>query len=67
MEARTRKKIIKGFGFLPFRRNLSNKYGRQLLNTATKIGLDASKSPDENFRNVEKEYIILEEKKYWMN
>ena len=54
---RTRKKIIKGYGFLPFRRNLSNKYGRQLLNAATKIGLDVSKSPDENSRNLKKNIL----------
>ena len=33
-----------GFGFLIFGRNLSNKYGRQLLDTATKSGADVLKS-----------------------
>ena len=43
IEQRTRK-YIKGYGFLSFTRNISNKYGKQLLDTATKTGLDALKS-----------------------
>ena len=39
---RTRK-YVKEYGFLLFARNLSNKYGRQLLDAATKTGLDALK------------------------
>ena len=35
------RKYIKRYGFLSFARNLPNKYGKQLLDTATKIGLDA--------------------------
>ena len=42
IELRTRK-YVKGYGFLPFKRNLPTKYGRQLLGTATKTGLDALK------------------------
>ena len=38
------KKLIKGYGFLPFARYLSNKYGKQLLDTAAKTGLDALKT-----------------------
>ena len=37
---RTRK-YVKSYGFLPFARNLSNKYGLQILDT----GLDALKTP----------------------
>ena len=44
IEARTRK-YIKGCGFLQFARILSNKYGKQLLKTASKTGLDALKTP----------------------
>ena len=40
---RTRK-FVKGYGFLSFGRNLSNKYGRQLLDTALKTGLDTLKA-----------------------
>ena len=36
------RKCIKGSGFLPFAKNLSKKYGKQLLYTAVKTGLDSS-------------------------
>ena len=45
-EPRTRK-YVKGYGFLSFTRNLSNKYAKQLLDTATKTGLDALKTASE--------------------
>ena len=38
---------FKGYGFLSFARNLSNKYGKQLMDTATKAGLDALKTASE--------------------
>ena len=41
IEPRTRK-YIKGYGYLLFPRNLLNKYGKNLLCTATKRGLDAA-------------------------
>ena len=43
IEPKTRK-YIKGYGLFSFERNLSNKYGEQLLDTATKTGLDALKT-----------------------
>ena len=39
IDPRTR---IKGYGFLLFPKNVSDKYGKQLLNTATKTGINAS-------------------------
>ena len=36
-----RRKYFKGYGFLSFARNLSNKNGKQLLDNATKTGLNA--------------------------
>ena len=42
-ESRTRK-YVKGYGFLSFSRNLSNKYGKKLLDTAKNTGLDATKT-----------------------
>ena len=39
-----KRKYIKGYGFLSFARYLSNKYGKKLIDTATKTGLDASKT-----------------------
>ena len=38
IEPRT-KKYVKGYGFLLFARNLSKKFGKQSLDTATKTGL----------------------------
>ena len=38
-EPRTRK-YINRHGFLSFARSLSNKYGKELLDTSTKTGLD---------------------------
>ena len=43
IELRARK-YVKGYGLFSFGRNLSNKCGRQLLDTATKTGLEAFKS-----------------------
>ena len=40
IEPRTRK-YVKEYGFLSFARNLSNKYEKQILDTAGKISLDA--------------------------
>ena len=37
-------KYVKGNGILSFARNLSNKYGTLLLDTATKTGLDVLKT-----------------------
>ena len=36
-----------GYGFLSFARNLSNKYGKQLLDAAAKTGLDTLKTASE--------------------
>ena len=37
------RKYIKGYRFLSFARNLSNRYEKQLLDTAAKTGLHALK------------------------
>ena len=39
IEPRTRK-YVKGYGFLSFTKNLYNKYGKKLLDTATKTKLN---------------------------
>ena len=41
-EARFRK-YVKGYGFLSFAKNFGNKYGKKLMDAATKIGMDAAK------------------------
>ena len=38
------RKYVKGYGFMSFARNLSHKYGKKLLYTATKTRLDAVKT-----------------------
>ena len=42
------KKSVKGYGFLSFARNLCKKYGKILLDTATKTRLDAAKTASKN-------------------
>ena len=54
LEPKTRK-YVKGYGFLSFTRNLSNKYGKQLSDAATKIGLDPLLLPKNCFQK--KEFI----------
>ena len=38
------RKYVKGYGFLSFARRLGNKYGKILMGTATKTGIDAAKT-----------------------
>ena len=37
-------KCIKGYGFLPFARTFGDKYGKKLMDTETKTGIDAAKT-----------------------
>ena len=37
------RKYAKGYGFLPLAKNFGNKYGKKLMDTATKKGMDAAK------------------------
>ena len=37
------RKYVKGYDFLSFARNFGNKYGKKLMDTATKTGMDAAK------------------------
>ena len=38
------RKYVKGYGFLSFAKNFGNKYGKKLMDTATKTGMDAAKN-----------------------
>ena len=38
------RKYVKGYGFLPFAKNFGNKYGKKIMDTATKTGIDAAKT-----------------------
>ena len=37
-------KYVKGYGFLSFARTFGDKYGKKLMDTATKAGIDAVKT-----------------------
>ena len=37
-------KYVKGYGFLSFAKKFSNKYGKKLMDTATKTEIDAAKT-----------------------
>ena len=37
-------KHIKGYVFLSFRRKFGDKYGKKIMDTATKTGIDAAKT-----------------------
>ena len=45
------KKYVKVYGFLSFGRSLSTKYRKQLLDAATKTGLDALKTTSKKVRH----------------
>ena len=36
-------KYVKGYGFSSFTKKFGNKYGKKLMDTATKTGMDAAK------------------------
>ena len=38
------RKYVQGYEFLPFARTFGDKYGKTLMNTATKTGIDAAKT-----------------------
>ena len=38
------RKYVKGYDFLSFGRKFRDKYGKKLINTATKTGIDAAKT-----------------------
>ena len=40
----TFRKYVKGYGFLSFARKFNNKYSQKLIDTATKIGIDAAET-----------------------
>ena len=38
------RKYVKGYGFLSFAKKIGNKYGKKLMDTVTKTGIDAAKT-----------------------
>ena len=43
----TYRKYVEGYGFLWFARKFQDKYGKKLMNTAIKTGIDAAKTTSE--------------------
>ena len=41
------RKYVKGYGFLSFSRKFNNKYGKKLMDNATKTGIDDAKTASE--------------------
>ena len=39
-----KRKYVEGFGFLSFARTFGDEYGKKLMDTATKTGIDATKT-----------------------
>ena len=37
------RKCVKGYGFLSFAKTFGNRYGKKLMDTATKTGMEAAK------------------------
>ena len=58
---------VKGYGFLSFVRKFGNKYGKKLMDTATKTGIDAAKFRlKEYFKKLQKLQEIWLEIKWLM-
>ena len=54
------RKYIKGYNFLSFARKFSDKYGKKLMDTPTKTGIDAAKTASKRVvqKNTEATYFI---------
>ena len=46
---RKEKKYLQGYGFLSFAKKYGDKYGKKLLDTATKTGVEAAKIASKRF------------------
>ena len=52
------RKYVKGYGFLSFAKNFGNKYGKKLIDTATKTGIDAAKILKGLYKKLQKLQMI---------
>ena len=55
------RKYVQGYGFLSFVRKFGDKYGKKLMNTATKTGINAAKSLEINMVRIQ--WILQKNKK----
>ena len=53
------RKYVKGCGFLSFARKFDNKYGKKLIDTATKTGMDAAKTASKRVVQKTAEAILI--------
>ena len=58
------RKYVEGYGFLSFARNFADKYGKKLMNTATKLAIDAAKTTSKRVveKNAEAAGDLIENK-----
>ena len=47
-------KYVRGYGFLSFARKFGDPYGKKLMDTATKTGIDAAKTDFKKLQNVQR-------------
>ena len=45
---------VKGYGFLSFAKKFGDKYGKKLMDTATKTGIDAAKTTSKRVKRKRK-------------
>ena len=45
------RKHVKGYGFLPFAKRFGDKYGKKIMDTATKTKMDATKTASKRVKN----------------
>ena len=55
------RKFVKGYGFLSFARKCGDKYGKTLIDTATKTGIDAAKIASKRTKKRRKKLQKLQE------
>ena len=58
------RKYVEGYGFLSFARNFADKYGKKLMNTTTKLAIDAAKTASKRVveKNAEAAGDLIENK-----
>ena len=52
------RKYVKGYDFLSFAKNFGNKYGKKLVDTATKTGMQQKLLLKELYKNLQKLQVI---------
>ena len=53
------RKYVKGYGFSSFTRKFGDKYGRKLMDAATKTGIDAAKAASKRLVEITAEATVI--------